>query len=237
MFSVALHVYTVFRQIQFFYKIEMMHSEERSRILRMAKHLEIDAIPEVEKIVRQETGSDIDLDSYVALLKLYQFFPGKANYHTICLIALKSVLLGMRINAFSACWYLIPEKLFEKKELHEIMRLNELLEKMSLEELWSNTASYDGLAVSLGWTGIQVRIFIRQHVLDVILTCHQRIPTNVFLKLMNYSSMEEMKCDPLMESCAFSSDEKMVSFANANEISRGHFEVRAKKLSLPSVPE
>ena len=176
-----------------------MTKQNKTEALQAARSLEVDSIEELEAILRQEGEEEFDLNLYVAILKLYQFHPVKANYHNICLIAMKAALLGMQSNAFSACWYLIPEKLFDKKELREIMHLNELLEKMSLKEIWTNVYSYVSLASSLGWANAKVETVIRRNILDVVLFTYTRVPLSVFLEIMNFTSPDAMMCDPFMQ--------------------------------------
>ena len=188
-------------------------------------------ISSLEKILKKEESWAINLDLYVKILTLYQFYPSSASYSTICLIAMKTCLLGMRKNAFTACCCIIPEKLFENKELREIMRLHELIEKMAIAEIWLNVQSYIGLAISIGWTNANIEQIIRKNIVDIACVTFMSIPVSQFLKIMNYKDIDVMSKDEFVAEKKYTIDNGIVTFE------KGLASERTELRSIPTTEE
>ena len=95
---------------------------------------------ELDKLITYFQKSTIEntsnLEVCLAILKLYQFFPEKADLATTKSILLKC-LCYLPSNDFTACLYLLTEKDLQDPGMVQLKEMNRLLESCLFSEFWS----------------------------------------------------------------------------------------------------
>lgn len=96
-----------------------------------------DVLPQLEAYVEAQCSENTyDLDGNLAVLKLYQFHPDKANVAVVSKILLKA-LMKLPDTDFITCAYLIPERVQEVELITSIASLASQLETCSFRQFWT----------------------------------------------------------------------------------------------------
>ena len=205
------------------------------RVLAQARLLKVEVIQDLEAAVKAEAPDTINLEVYVALLKLYQFHPSKANFQLSSMICMKALVLGLAENCFAACIYLIPEKAYDRKEMRDLLKLHDLLERSSFLEVWSNLTNYMDLATqALGLPpSFPLESSIRRHVLNVMGATHTSMPLETFLSISHYRTMEGALASPDVKAAniVFNAKLKVVEFPGGAAAN-----IRASGASMTDIP-
>ncbi|XP_054723887.1 eukaryotic translation initiation factor 3 subunit K-like [Uloborus diversus] len=108
-----------------------------------------------------------DLEANLAVLKLYQFNPGRYSLNSVQLILLKA-LTNLPHTDFVLCKCLIEQQYLEKEEIKRIVYLHELLETCQFPQFWHLIRSKDTKIPVAGITGFEdsIRKFIC-HVVNI----------------------------------------------------------------------
>lgn len=103
--------------------------------------LDIEKIPALEASVEAQCAKGTyDLDENLLLLKLYQFFPEKANPAVVARVLVKA-LMQLPETDFLLCTYLIPERIASEAPVLPIVELSGRLETCQFQAFWEELAA------------------------------------------------------------------------------------------------
>ena len=101
-----------------------------------------DLIPDLQAYVKQSLGeSDYELDLYLGLLRLYQYFPSRFNADT-CKAVLAKTMTSFPENHFLLALYLLPDEHLAREDgpVFSLVRTAKILENCLFEEFWQERA-------------------------------------------------------------------------------------------------
>lgn len=107
-------------------------------LLSSTRRYDIEAIPIIEKYLR--TSPVYDLESSLALVKLYQIYPEKCDFD-LFLMLLTNSLAKFTTQGFSLSLYMIPEKIQSHESVQALITLSEHLESAQFAEFWTSLTS------------------------------------------------------------------------------------------------
>ena len=103
--------------------------------------LDIERIPALEASVDAQCAKGTyELDDNLLLLKLYQFFPEKANPAVIARVLVKA-LMHLPETDFLLCMYLIPERIATEAPVLPIVEMSNRLETCQFQAFWEELAA------------------------------------------------------------------------------------------------
>lgn len=99
--------------------------------------VDVERLPALERsALAQCAGTEAyDVDTMLGLLKLYQFFPEKANTDTTAKVLIKA-LMQLPSTDFLLCTYLVSEQVASESPIAVIVDLADLLERCSFQAFW-----------------------------------------------------------------------------------------------------
>eukprot|EP00759_Apiculatamorpha_spiralis_P045823 PhF_6_TR42640/c1_g1_i2/m.64143/K15028/EIF3K; translation initiation factor 3 subunit K len=151
-----------------------------------ARSLRTEALEPLEKFLAAEKPTEMNLELYISILKLYQFYPAQSKHDIIHVILFKSVVLGIQQNAFTTCLYLVPERLMMVK-YKEVFTLSDKLERAAYLDVWNLMPSYLQLAEKLNIKGIPLEDCIRRHAVRILAQAHTSMPLASFLEITHFA--------------------------------------------------
>lgn len=106
-------------------------------------------LPRLELFVDYQVSQNFyDVDTNLAVLKLYQFHPTTYNASTVSKILIKA-LMATPSSDFLTCLYLIPEKRQVNEPIPVISRLANMLERGNFMEFWRESGACKDLLESV----------------------------------------------------------------------------------------
>lgn len=140
--------------------------------------LDLERIPALESVVNEK--GTYDLDANLMLLKLYQFFPEKANPAVIARVLIKA-LMHLPETDFLLCTYLIPERIATEFPVLPIVELANRLETCAFQAFWEELGACRELVnVTPGFDEA-----IRDYVLGVVALTYQIIDAKYLGQILN----------------------------------------------------
>lgn len=131
----------------------------------------------VRKQVADETYS---LDVYLALLRMYQFQPGRANVQVMARILIKA-LMALPAMDFSLCMSLIPDRFHSEDPFATLAKLSQLLETCQFREFWNEAGRSRSLVESV--PGFEQAI--QRYAMHVLSITYSKVPRHVFAEVVN----------------------------------------------------
>eukprot|EP00906_Rhabdomonas_costata_P001548 RCo002559 len=126
-----------------------------------------------------------DLEANLALLKLYQLFPERANVEGIRKVLLKS-LMYLKDNAFTLALYLIPDRFHSDAAIVTLMELSTLLECAKYSEFWEKAKN----AQAILQPATNLNHAIRDFILDTIFITYRTVDVAFLLEALNLDEGE-----------------------------------------------
>uniref|UniRef100_A0A6B2LHZ6 CSN8/PSMD8/EIF3K domain-containing protein n=1 Tax=Arcella intermedia TaxID=1963864 RepID=A0A6B2LHZ6_9EUKA len=110
----------------------------------------------IKSLVKQKKW---DMESVLALVKLYQFYPEKANENVLAL-TLALCLLHVEEQAFSLALYMVPEKMQSLGSISKLIALSECLESAQYAEFWTKLPEVKAVTSQIDYFAEPVQQFI-----------------------------------------------------------------------------
>ncbi|KAG8462922.1 hypothetical protein KFE25_001695 [Diacronema lutheri] len=145
--------------------------------------LDIERIPALEASVDAQCAKGTyELDDNLLLLKLYQFFPEKANPAVIARVLVKA-LMHLPETDFLLCMYLIPERIATEAPVLPIVEMSNRLETCQFQAFWEElAASRELVDVAPGFDDA-----IRDYALGVVSLTYQVIDLKYLGEILHVS--------------------------------------------------
>ncbi|KAJ1639530.1 armadillo-type protein [Pavlovales sp. CCMP2436] len=139
---------------------------------------------DIERIPALEAASNgaYDLDENLMLLKLYQFFPEKANAPVIARVLAKA-LMQLPGNDFLLYMYLIPERVATEAPVLPVVELSARLESCQFQAFWADlVTSRELVSCAPGFDDA-----IRKYILGIVALTYQIIDLKYLGEILNVS--------------------------------------------------
>ncbi|XP_045602587.1 eukaryotic translation initiation factor 3 subunit K [Procambarus clarkii] len=149
-------------------------------MLRGIERYNPENISTLERYVElQARENTYDLEANLALLKLYQFNPGKYQNTVACTILMKA-LTNLPHTDFVLCKCLLGQEQMDDIIIKRIMYLHDLLEMCQFNMYWKMNATYSELITDIK----DFHDSIRKYICHVITITYQHIEKNVLAQLL-----------------------------------------------------
>jgi len=140
-------------------------------------------LPALEEAVEaQVRGGQYNMDVNCALLRFYQFYPGRVKLATLSKV-LVSALVRLPDPDFSLCMHLVPERLQAEEPFSSLANAAAALEGARFAEFWQLAAQLKDLFDTVGEPSVADQL--RQHITYVVGQTYQRIAAAEFAAMLD----------------------------------------------------